>query len=805
MNGPMLQSVDVTNFRSIRGHVHAPLDARVVLIHGENGAGKTSLLAAIELALTGAVASLRRADPGYATQLLHRSATSGEVSVAVAADRGDRRHGTTLTAAGISPGAILPRELAAFFGERSYLPQSLLNQLLQIYQESGSGANSPLARFVGHLLGIDRLDAIETGLAPLQDVRNLRKVVDRWQAVELERDRADRMAQGDRTTLAVVDEAIGGARKALSTALATLDLAAGPNEDPDVTEARIAALPNDDGLDDLTDRRRQLGSIRREIESATGTSMAAASSTTAAEATAAQRRWEAANGEAIERARRCVAELLPDLVLPPEIARFADAAARALASLNARSSVAAERARKDATRLAEAEAELDAEKIRLRAVEEEIQQLPSRAGGLASALAEISAYIEGETCPVCERDYAEVNREPLAEHVHARVRSLSASADRLLALGRARGEATAARERLAGEIDGLRARAVGGEELAKLDRQAVDSQATLEELAAMASIMAEGDRLRAAEVAALRADADRERHEASLAASRQTIAAFASSAGLTLEDSVEPLPAIDAIERALAGRADRLLRRLTARREALEALAAIRAGARRRAEVETAIADQVAIATKAKDALRSAEGLRMQGRTLRDTVDRVRSAIIRREFNDRLNRLWRDLFVRLAPGEPFVPAFRVPVAATRGLQPTLVTTHRDGGDAGGTPGAMLSAGNLNTAALTLFIALHLSVPRKLPWLILDDPVQSMDDVHVAQFAALLRTLSKQHGRQVVVAVHDRQLFDYLRLELSPAFQGDSLLTLELTRGPRRDTRCLSQRFSFQEEELLAAA
>ena len=137
---------------------------------------------------------------------------------------------------------------------------------------------------------------------------------------------------------------------------------------------------------------------------ATGTSMAAALATTAAEATAAQRRWEAANGEAIEGARRRIAELLPDLVLPPEIARFADEAARALASLNARSSAAAERARKDAMRLAEAEAELDAEKIRLRAVEEEIHQLPSRAGGLASALAEISAYIEGETCPVCERD-----------------------------------------------------------------------------------------------------------------------------------------------------------------------------------------------------------------------------------------------------------------------------------------------------------------------------------------------------------------------------------------------------------------
>ena len=47
------------------------------------------------------------------------------------------------------------------------------------------------------------------------------------------------------------------------------------------------------------------------------------------------------------------------------------------------------------------------------------------------------------------------------------------------------------------------------------------------------------------------------------------------------------------------------------------------------------------------------------------------------------------------------------------------------------PAAMLSAGNLNTAALTLFLALNLSVERRLPWILLDDPVQSMDEVHVA--------------------------------------------------------------------------
>src|SRR3546814_19809628 len=65
----------------------------------------------------------------------------------------------------------------------------------------------------------------------------------------------------------------------------------------------------------------------------------------------------------------------------------------------------------------------------------------------------------------------------------------------------------------------------------------------------------------------------------------------------------------------------------------------------------------------------------------------------------------------------------------------------------------------------LFIALHLSVKPPFPWLVLDDPVQSMDELHIAQFAALLRTLAKVQGRQVIVAVHERPLFEYLALEL----------------------------------------
>lgn len=170
----------------------------------------------------------------------------------------------------------------------------------------------------------------------------------------------------------------------------------------------------------------------------------------------------------------------------------------------------------------------------------------------------------------------------------------------------------------------------------------------------------------------------------------------------------------------------RLGERLSNRRQGAELVATIRSSLDRRSEVDESIASDSKALAEIEGALNHAQAIREQGQAVRRAVDSVRSAIIRREFNDRLNKLWRDLFVRLAPGEPFVPAFRIPEGNTQRLQPKLITEHRLGGGSGGTPGAMLSAGNLNTAALTLFIALHLSVPAELPLLILDDPVQSMD-------------------------------------------------------------------------------
>jgi exonuclease SbcC len=176
--------------------------------------------------------------------------------------------------------------------------------------------------------------------------------------------------------------------------------------------------------------------------------------------------------------------------------------------------------------------------------------------------------------------------------------------------------------------------------------------------------------------------------------------------------------------------------------------------------------------------LREARRRQAVAKAVYDASAQARASIVQRVFTGSLNEVWRSVFTRLAPREPFTPAFGIPNATRAKLELTLETVHSSG-EAGGSPQMMLSAGNLNTAALSLFIALHLAGEPLLPCLVFDDPVQSMDEVHIAQFAALIRVLSKHHERQVIIAVHERELFEYLALELSPAFPSDELITIEL--------------------------
>ncbi|WP_137189283.1 AAA family ATPase [Stenotrophomonas rhizophila] len=808
MNSTLLRSLDISNFRSIRGHIHAPLDAKVVLIHGENGAGKTSLLSAIELALTGQIQSLERADPGYDKQLLHRSADGGSLLLKTISDTPEQEFRVNLDSAGAKSFATLSEKRSAFFRERSFLPQSLLGQLLQIYQDSGSDAASPLAQFVGRLLGLDRLDALEAGLKPLIDVRNVRKTVDDWLTVENSKSRIDRIIADHTRARDAINEEINESMRELTMICNSLELSIPSGEDLlEIISRELMDNADSTAFAVLTDQQRRLASIRREIEQA---ERAVASNENpypinSEEASAAFSRWEEIYGDRAMALRLRIEELLPDTSLPSDSEKFVETAMSHLRTEQKILFDRSSRARADITRHGIAQDERDLAERQRSTIDDELSRLPSSAGGLGKALAELTSFISDENCPVCDRDFDEVSEESLSEYIHSKVRLLSASAERLLTLGRTRGEIQVTIDRLDREIESLAARRLEEEALAELGRRLASVEASMNELSSLAEALQEGARLRAADVAARRALSIAQTHHVSISAAHATLSDFALSIGApALEGDASFTAAAARLEDFLSGRATHLEERLLLRRKGAEHVEANRSAIIRRQAAEAQIATELETSKDAENSLRRAQSLRDDGNAIRSSVDQVRSTIIRREFNERLNRVWRDLFVRLAPMEPFVPAFRIPVSSTQKLQPKLITEHRDGGEAGGAPGAMLSAGNLNTAALTLFVALHLSVPTELPWLILDDPVQSMDDVHISHFAALLRTLSKEHDRQVIIAIHDRQLFEYLKLELSPAFPEDSLLTLELSRSARRDSVCVSNRVSYRKEETFLA-
>ncbi|RLJ41454.1 exonuclease SbcC [Litoreibacter meonggei] len=801
MSDFLLKSLSVKNFRSIKGTINVPLDANVVLVHGENGAGKTSLLSAIELALTGKVQSLLRADRTYSTQLLFRGATDGRVSVAVDEQGESREFGSSINENGINTLSNFEDDLADFFSERAFLPQALLSQLLQIYQESSSSMDSPLARFVGDLLGLDRLDALEGGLQMLKDVRNIRKSSETWVEVESEVDRLNVSSKSKSIFRAESQGKIDALLLELQERLLVFELDKEASENNFQELIELALIPaHEQELRSTIRRQRELSAIRQQIEAASTFSQAdyASMSSEAVEVSSAYELWKSNHLNTIEGLEKRFLYLLPRSSLSGDFLEFWEESLKHLTTEKERIEKRLSAARADRTDSSVDREAVSVSEKQLKIIDEELSTIPSKSENLASLLAELSGYINDEICPVCDRDFSELEADNLTEHVHSKVRHLSASAERLLALGRARNDEETRLRSASKRIDERQARLLPDEEVNSLERRHSDVQAVVLATKDCSDILERGRSLRAMEVGTRRRLSDFQSMNSTLTAARETLQAFASDIGVDLSLLKDSLSNLDAhIGEVLSAREKAHQRCASAQTRIRELKSDLLRLVDERSAQDAEIAELEGELKRTTNAFERGQDLRKQAADLRTIVDSVRSGIIRSEFNDRLNHLWRDLFVRLAPDEPFVPAFSVPKSRTERLQPKLITNFRNGGDAGGTPGAMLSAGNLNTAALTLFLALHLSVPQKLPWLILDDPVQSMDDVHISNFAALLRTLSKEHNRQVMIAVHDRQLFEYLRLELSPAFPEDTLLTLEMARSEDQDTRCLAQRISFK--------
>jgi exonuclease SbcC len=173
-----LKSLYISDFRKLSGHRTIQLDAPIVLVHGPNDAGKTSVLSALDLALTGEVRSMRRQNERYTAHLPFHGQDFASVRAEVADDFAADSESMPMTVGGsrIEGVPALRRSAAQFYTERCYLDQVSLAQLLDLYQAHEPKEESALTRFVNELLGLEQLDALRSGLIESTNITRLRKL-----------------------------------------------------------------------------------------------------------------------------------------------------------------------------------------------------------------------------------------------------------------------------------------------------------------------------------------------------------------------------------------------------------------------------------------------------------------------------------------------------------------------------------------------------------------------------------------------------------------------------------------------------
>lgn len=96
--------------------------------------------------------------------------------------------------------------------------------------------------------------------------------------------------------------------------------------------------------------------------------------------------------------------------------------------------------------------------------------------------------------------------------------------------------------------------------------------------------------------------------------------------------------------------------------------------------------------------------------------------------------------------------------------------------------AIFSQGELNSCAMAFFLALATTNPQSLGFLLLDDPVQNMDEVHIEEFGNILKFIKDQLGWQLIIALHDESIYQYLKRQLYPSKGEQSLVAYTLEMG-----------------------
>jgi exonuclease SbcC len=406
----VLETLIVENFRSIRGEVVVPVSAPVVLIHGPNGTGKSSLMTALALALAGTrITGI--AEPKH---LVHHGAEYAAITLGTS--QGPKVLRIAPGDADVGPGA-LDAKAAAFFAERCYLEQTKLTRLLDLYQEATKGsAESALTRFVKELLRLDQLDALVDGLDVAGDVRRVDHELETFKAWRAELPHLDEHVATIEREQEESRAAITELESSLNAGLSALDLADVIFDDAAVERALeqhqdLATLAR---LETLALRIDGLTRRRAELDGPDSASTTSGAEARFAAAQGRQERWREAHGHALS---AVITDLRSEFPRLPSLETMSPSEVydQAIENVEAERGRITEALANDDRILVEqqqAQQAVAQARARLEVLDGELadETAPGALGELARILADLALHVADDTCPVCGRNFSECRR-----------------------------------------------------------------------------------------------------------------------------------------------------------------------------------------------------------------------------------------------------------------------------------------------------------------------------------------------------------------------------------------------------------
>ena len=144
----------------------------------------------------------------------------------------------------------------------------------------------------------------------------------------------------------------------------------------------------------------------------------------------------------------------------------------------------------------------------------------------------------------------------------------------------------------------------------------------------------------------------------------------------------------------------------------------------------------------------------------------------------------QDVYTRIDPHPAFkVVTFLSRIIRGKGQLSTVVTDPIEQKNSN-LPSAVLSSSQVNALAVSVFLALNIGIPTPpLSVTMLDDPLQSLDDINLLGLVDLLRRTKDK--RQLFVSTHDARFGSLLARKLRPRTAGGRTVVLELEGWTRR--------------------